>query len=85
MMVSPEWFYEDKLKGRTAEQIKKEIRSLRRKIGHLKKVVENQQEYTEEWGICPDPKVQLEMHRLYLQEAVNVLMDTIEYLEGDKQ
>ena len=78
MMVSPEWYYEDKLKGKTAEQIKKEIRSLKRKIGHLKKVVADPRNYIEEWCICPDPQVQLEMHSLYLERAIEALMDTIE-------
>ena len=81
MMASPEWYYEEYLKGKSAEEIRKEIRSLKRKIGHLKKVVANPQEYMEEWGICPSPQVQLEMHRLYLQQAVKALMDSEEYLE----
>ena len=80
MMVAPEWYYEDKLKGKTAEQIKKEIRSLKRKIGHLKKVVANPQDHMEEWGICPGPQVRLEMYGLYLQKAIAAYMDTVEYL-----
>lgn len=82
MMVSPDWYYEEKLKGKTAEQIKKEIRSLKRKISHLKKVVANPQDYMEEWGICPDPQVLLELHGLYLQKAIEALMDAEEYLGG---
>lgn len=83
MMVSPEWYYEEKLKGKTVEQIKKEIRSLKRKICHLKKVVANPKEYMGEWGICPSPQVQLEMHGLYLQKAMEALIDAEEYLGGD--
>ena len=80
MMVDPEWYYEEMLKGKPPEQIKKEIRSLQRKIGHLKKVAANPQDYVEDWGICPDPKVQLEIHRLYLQKAQEILADM-----GNKQ
>ena len=79
MMASPEWYYEEYLKGKSAEEIRKEIRSLKRKIGHLKKVVANPQEYMEEWGICPSPQVQLEMHILYLQKAKEALLGVIEY------
>ena len=73
MMVSPEWYYEEKLKGKTAQQIKKEIRSLKGKIGYLKKVVAKPQEYMAEWGICPDPEVQLQMYSLYLQKAQELI------------
>ena len=79
MMVSPEWYSEEYLKGKTAEQLQKEVRSLKRKIGHLKKVVANPQEYMDEWGMCPSPEVQLEMHGLYLQKAVEALMDAEKY------
>ena len=81
MMVSPQWYYEECLKGKSAEEISKEIRSLKRKIGHLKKVVANPQEYRKEWMICPSPEVQLEMYCLYLQQAVKARMDSEEYLE----
>ncbi len=78
MMVSPEWYYEENLKGKTAKEIRKGISSLKRRIGHLKKVVANPQEYVEEWGICPDPQVQLEMHILYLQKAEETLKNLTE-------
>ena len=48
MMVDPKWYYEEKLKGKTVEEIKKEIRSLKGKIGHLKKVIANPQDYMEQ-------------------------------------
>lgn len=79
MMVSPEWYYEEKLKGKTADQIRSQIRSLKRKICQLEKIVANPETCQQEW-ICPSPEVQLEMHRLYMQKAVETLMDTIEYL-----
>lgn len=56
-------------------QIEKEIRSLKREIYRLEKMVANPQAYMEQWGICPDPKVQLEMQRLYLQKATQALLE----------
>lgn len=77
MMVSPEWYYEENLKGKNADQIRSIIRSLQRKIRQLQKEVENPN--SEGWMICLSPEVQLEMHRLYLQKAKEALMDAIEY------
>ena len=83
MMVDPEWYYEEYLKGKTADQIRSHIRSLQRKIRQLQKEVDNPN--SDGWMICPGPEVQLEMHRLYLQRAKEALLDTIEYLGSDKQ
>ena len=81
MMVSPEWYYEENLKGKKIDEIKSRIRSLKRKIRQLQKEVDNPE--SKGWQICPSPEVQLEMHRLYLQEAVKALMDAQEYLGSD--
>ena len=70
MMESPEWYYEEKLKGKTPRQIQREIRNLKREIRRLETVVANPEAYPEEWSICPDPQVQLEMYRLYLNMAI---------------
>jgi hypothetical protein len=82
MMASPEWYYEENLKGKTVEEIKSQIRSLKRTIRRLQKEVDNSE--SQGWQICPSPEVQLEMHRLYLQEAVKALMDAQEYLESEE-
>lgn len=82
MMMDPEWYDEEYLKGKSADQIRSRIRSLQRKIRQLQKEVDNPN--SDGWMICPGPEVQLEMHRLYLQRAKEALMDTIEYLEGDQ-
>ena len=82
MMVSPEWYYEENLKGKTADEIKSRIRCLKHKIRQLQKEVANPE--SKSWQICPSPEVQLEMHHLYLQEAVKALMDAQEYLESEE-
>ena len=75
MMMSPEWYYEEHLKGKTAPQIESVIRSLNQKIKQLQRVVANPGEYPQEWGICPDPEVQLRMYRLYLKQARAAFID----------
>ena len=82
MMVSPEWYYEENIKGKSTDQIASIIRSLKRKIKQLEKVVANPKDYLQEWMICPDPEVQLEMHRLYLQKATEALMIAIKREEN---
>ena len=77
MMVSPEWYYEEHLKGKSADQIRSQIRSLQRKIRQLQKEVDNPN--SDGWLICPGPDVQLKMHCLYLQKAKEALMDAIVY------
>ena len=39
-MISPETFYEEKLKGKSEEELHAIIYRLRRDIGHLKSVIE---------------------------------------------
>ena len=75
MMVSPEWYREEQLNGKTAAQIEAIIRSLKEEIARLQKVVANPMEYPREWRICPDPEVQLKMYRLYLHQAREALTD----------
>ena len=82
MLVSPEWYYEENLKGKTVAQIKSQIRRLKCKIRQLQKEADSPE--AEGRMICPSPDVQLEMHRLYLQKAVEALMDAEEYLGDDK-
>ena len=66
MMISPEMYYEEHLKGKNAEQIMTVIRSLKREISRLSKVIENPKKYRGEWMICPNPEVQMHIYRLYL-------------------
>jgi hypothetical protein len=82
MMVSPEWYYEENLKGKTVDELKSRIRSLKRKTRTLQKEIDNPN--SDGCMIQLSPVVELEMHRLYLQKAVEALMDAEEYLGGDK-
>ena len=66
MMVSPEYYYEKYLKGKTAEQITTRIRGLKRKIGQLKKILEHPYY---ECAIDPGEDVQLAMSVEYLEQA----------------
>lgn len=70
MMISPEGYYEEYLKGKTKEQIITTMRGLKQEIGHLKNIMES-----------PDYGVKLIMH---LSEDTR-LHWTREYLERAKQ
>ena len=59
MMVSSEWYYEENIKGKSTDQIASIIRSLKRKIKQLEKVVANPKDYPQEWMICPGPEPHL--------------------------
>ena len=41
MMISPESYYEEYLKGKTKEEIMTAIRGIKQEIGHLKNSMEN--------------------------------------------
>ena len=65
-MISPEFFYEDNLKGKTAEQIMTTIRGLKQEIGRLKNIAENPyHEITK----CPTESTQIHCLQLYLERA----------------
>ncbi|MCI1696632.1 hypothetical protein [Aneurinibacillus aneurinilyticus] len=70
MMISPEGYYEEYLKGKTEEQILTVIRGLKQEIGRLKNTMESP-----DYGIVPivHPSEETRLHW------------TREYLEGAKQ
>lgn len=70
MMISPRTFFEYELKGKSPEQIKTVIRSLKRRISHHKKVLEHP-DYTH--TIDPSEDVQLWCSRDYLEQAILAL------------
>lgn len=67
MMISPEYFYESELKGKSIEQIDKVIRSLKREMNSLKKDIETADE--EAVVVMPSPEVRLKCTREYLDMA----------------
>ena len=72
MMISPEAFYEEYLKGKTAAQIMTTIRSLKREINRLKNIVEHP-DY--ECIICPSERVQISCNYIYLERAKQALVE----------
>ncbi|WP_455391135.1 hypothetical protein [Frisingicoccus sp.] len=72
MMISPEAYYEYELKGKTEQELRKEIRSLKNQIGHLKKIIECPR-YEEVEYISPSAKTQLSCNRMYLDYAKQAL------------
>lgn len=69
MMISPEYYYKTELEGKPAEEIAREIRSLKNEIGHLKKMIEAP-DYKSKPRIRPDADTQLWSARLYLERAI---------------
>lgn len=68
MMISPESYYEMNLKGKTAEQIMRAIRGLKKEIGHLKNTMEHP-DYGSEPIMCPSESTRLWCTREYLERA----------------
>lgn len=75
MMISPETFYELRLKGKTPEQIMTVIRGLKQEIGRLKNALEHPDYKYREWAMQPSEDVQIACNRLYLEKAKQALVD----------
>ena len=68
MMISPETYYEDNLKGKSAGEIFREIQSLKREIKRLIKIAESNDVLSEK--MCePSPLTQIKVNREYLERA----------------
>lgn len=74
MMISPEGYYDEYLKGKTAEQIMTAIRGLKQEIGHLKNTMEHP-EYGREPIMHPSEDVRLWCTRMYLERAKEALIE----------
>lgn len=72
MMIGPETYYEEYLKGKTAAQIMTAIRGLKQEIGHLKNIVEHP---NYQCTMHPSEDVRLWCNRLYLERAKQALVD----------
>lgn len=73
MMISPEGYYEEYLKGKTAAQIMTAIRGLKNEIGHLKNTMEHP-DYGEQPIMHPSESTRLWCTRLYLERAKEALI-----------
>lgn len=73
-MISPEKFYEMKLKGKSADEIQSRIRGLKNEIGRLKSLIESQEINLEPLA-CPLSSTRLACSRLYLARAKQALSD----------
>lgn len=69
MMISPTVFAEMELKGKSKEEILTAIRSIKREINRLKKVIEAGKN-SPEYFIEPSPSTRLYWNREYLAEAI---------------
>jgi len=68
MMISPESYYEEYLKGKTKEQIMTAIRGLKQEIGRLKNTMESP-DYGAEMIVHPSENTRLHCTREYLKRA----------------
>ena len=68
MMISPEGYYEEYLKGKTKEQIMSSIRGLKQEIGRLKNTMESP-DYGQEEIVHPSEDTRLHWTREYLEKA----------------
>lgn len=77
MMICPETYYEEYLKGKTPDEILKAIRSLKREIGRLKNTAEHP-DYA--CKMCPSEETQIWCNSLYLERAKQALKESgVEY------
>ncbi|HTN68660.1 MAG TPA: hypothetical protein VLZ33_04275 [Dysgonamonadaceae bacterium] len=68
MMISPEGYYDEYLKGKTKEQIMTAIRGLKQEIGRLKNTMESP-DYGQEEIVHPSEDTRLHWTREYLERA----------------
>lgn len=74
MMISPEGYYEEYLKGKNEKQIMTAIRGLKQEMGRLKNIMESP-DYGIEAIIKPSESTRLWCTRLYLDRAKQALVD----------
>lgn len=74
MMISPEYYYEENLKGKTVQEIQSKIRGLKSKITRLKRKMENADDFKQK---VPGPSLdtQLTYTRQYLEKAKQALVE----------
>ena len=74
MMISPELYYDESLKGKSAEEIMHQIRSLKKDCNRLKRELEsNCLEPT--IAVSPSPLTMIKVYREYLERAKQALKE----------
>lgn len=68
MMISPEGYYEECLKGKSEAEILQEISSLKEEISRLKQVLKSD-EFSPEALMKPSPMMRIQCSREYLKMA----------------
>ncbi len=80
MMISPEWYFDENIKGKNQSEIKSAIRGLKNKIGRLKNIMEDPN-YGTEFIIKPSESTKLFWTRKYLKYAKQGLEELgVEYI-----
>lgn len=72
MMIGPEGYYEERLKGKNADQIMTAIRGLKREISRLKLIMEKPDYHC---MMHPSEDVRIWCNRLYLERAKQALIE----------
>lgn len=75
MMISPEGYVMEHLYNKGIDGVQKEIRSLKRRINELKRILENPMQNDPSLFICPSPLVQLKCSYKYLESAIDYLKE----------
>ena len=73
MMISPQGFVEEQLKGKSSNEIERVIDSFKKRIRELKRKLENPCE--SDVFVCPHPKTQISMCFDYIKAAREYLYD----------
>jgi hypothetical protein len=74
MMISPEFFYDEFLKGKDEASIRKTIRGIKQKISRLKKRIESPNKHSE-LQIFPTDDTVIWCNRMYLDAAKQALIE----------
>lgn len=75
MMISPEVYYEEYLKGKSEKEIIKAIRDSKREIEHLKNILENPDNISDEI-VHPSESTRIYWTREYLNKAKEALVES---------
>jgi hypothetical protein len=75
MMISPESYYEENLKGKSKDQIMRAIRGLKQEMGRLKNTMESP-DYGQELIVLPSEDTRIYWTREYLVRAMTAYTQT---------